>query len=300
MLDLSGGTLTASGNQAAGGPGGNGGNSSSGGGGSGGVGGQGTGGVYVAGGTLDLGGGTLAASGNRATGGTGGGGGNGFIRGGNGGNGGQGLGGVYVAGTLDLGGGTLTASGNQAAGGTGGAGGTPGGQPGNPGQAVPDGLFIALGGLAGPGTINGDVTNAGTVRPGTATATGGLTLNGDYTQAAAGTLTIRLGGLAAGAGYDQLVVNGTATLGGTLAVTLVNGFQPRRGDQFQPLLFGGGQGPFARYTLGGNEAAFASTFVASVSSFPAALSDADRCAISRSALGFGHYPRQDSNLHKPA
>ena len=43
------------------------------------------------------------------------------------------------------------------------------------------------------------------------------------------------------------MVNGLATLDGTLEVDLVNGFQPQPGDLFQPLLFARGRGTFAQY-----------------------------------------------------
>jgi hypothetical protein len=119
------------------------------------------------------------------------------------------------------------------------------------------GLFVAPGGtLTGTGTINGDVTNAGTVRPGSATAPGVLAINGAYTQTAAGTLAVRIGGLAAGDQYDRLVVNGIATLDGTLDVTLVNGFMPHSGDPFRVLCFTGGQGFFAHTTGNADQFAF--------------------------------------------
>jgi hypothetical protein len=86
-----------------------------------------------------------------------------------------------------------------------------------------------------------------------------VTIDGDYTQAAGGTLDIRIGGLQAGADYDQLVVTGLATLGGTLQINLVNGYQPQSGDQFQPLLFGSGSGTFAHYT--GDVGGFAFLYV---------------------------------------
>lgn len=59
-----------------------------------------------------------------------------------------------------------------------------------------------------------------------------LTLNGNYTQTSAGTLALELGGTAAGTNYSQLVVNGTATLTGTLSVTAINGFTPSPGDSY--------------------------------------------------------------------
>jgi hypothetical protein len=71
----------------------------------------------------------------------------------------------------------------------------------------------------------------------------------DYTQTADGTLTFRLRDAASGDDSDQLVVNGLATLGGTLGVTRDSGqeFRPRPGDQFQVLLFARGQGAFAHF-----------------------------------------------------
>jgi hypothetical protein len=109
-------------------------------------------------------------------------------------------------------------------------------------------LDLQGGALSGSGTINGNVQNAAVVSPGTATAPGVLTINGDYFQTASGTLSLYIGGTQAGTDYSQLVVNGFATLDGTLAVTLTNGYQPQPGDQLQPLLFAQGQGTFARYT----------------------------------------------------
>ncbi len=50
-------------------------------------------------------------------------------------------------------------------------------------------------------------------------------------------LNIEIGGTSPGTGYDQLVITGTATLGGTLNVSLINGFTPASGDTFQILTF---------------------------------------------------------------
>ena len=44
--------------------------------------------------------------------------------------------------------------------------------------------------------------------------------------------TLHLGGTSAGTGYDQIVVDGAATLSGTLVVKLQEGFTPRLGDSF--------------------------------------------------------------------
>jgi len=79
--------------------------------------------------------------------------------------------------------------------------------------------------------VNGTVNNlGGTIMPGS--SPGDLTINGDYTQGSAGILALELGGTTPGAQYDQLVVNGNATLGGTLQVSLVNSFLPATNDTF--------------------------------------------------------------------
>jgi hypothetical protein len=82
----------------------------------------------------------------------------------------------------------------------------------------------------GTGTISGNLTNAGTVSPGT--SPGIITVDGDYTQESDGVLKIELGGDAAGTGYDQLQVTGAASLDGTLNVSLINGLIPSKGDTF--------------------------------------------------------------------
>ncbi len=87
----------------------------------------------------------------------------------------------------------------------------------------------SAGSLGGSGTILSDVANGGTVAPGTSTGT--LTIDGTYSQSASGTLVTGLAGYAAGE-FDQLVVGGSATLGGTLQVVLAGGFAPQlAGDQ---------------------------------------------------------------------
>jgi hypothetical protein len=87
------------------------------------------------------------------------------------------------------------------------------------------------------------------VAPGGDGAVGTLTIDGNYTQTETGTLSIELGGLSAGDGYDQLVVTGLATLDGTLSVGLIDGFQPPRGWLFTILLYGSHAGTFATVEL---------------------------------------------------
>jgi hypothetical protein len=99
--------------------------------------------------------------------------------------------------------------------------------------------------LTGSGTVNGNVINAGQIAPGDSGTTGILTINGDYTQTATGVLTIRIGGAAAGSGFDQLVIAGRATLDGTLNVRLINNFMPMSGNTFLVMRFNSQSGAFA-------------------------------------------------------
>ena len=82
--------------------------------------------------------------------------------------------------------------------------------------------------LGGAGTIQGNVTNSGTIAPGNSLGT--LHLEDTYTQAASGMLEIEL---ASEASHDELVVAGSATLAGTLAVSLIGGFTPQEDDVFE-------------------------------------------------------------------
>jgi len=84
--------------------------------------------------------------------------------------------------------------------------------------------------LVGSGTLAANLVNGGTVSPGV--SPGRITVDGDYTQLESGLLIIELGGTTADTEYDQLVVTGTATMHGTLTVTILPGFTPQAGDTF--------------------------------------------------------------------
>ena len=73
-------------------------------------------------------------------------------------------------------------------------------------------LVSSLGTLRGHGTVSGDVSSSGVVAPGGSIGT--LSVGGNYTQAAGGTLSIEVSPTEA----SQLRVSGTATLNGSLAV----------------------------------------------------------------------------------
>jgi len=97
-------------------------------------------------------------------------------------------------------------------------------------------LLLAGDSLAGTGTIAGDVINAGTVQPGS--SLGGLTIEGNYTQTADGTLEADITGTVPGIQYDQLHVIGRATLDRTLQLVRDDAFVPRQGDRFEVLTYG--------------------------------------------------------------
>jgi hypothetical protein len=86
------------------------------------------------------------------------------------------------------------------------------------------GVNLEGGSLAGRGTISGSLFNSSQL-DGRGTP-GALAVTGDFTQSGNGVFDAEIGGTTPGTGYDQLNVNGTANLAGTLNVSLINGFVP--------------------------------------------------------------------------
>jgi hypothetical protein len=116
----------------------------------------------------------------------------------------------------------------------------------------------SLGTVRGDGTIVADVFNAGTVAPGTSPGT--LHVNGNFQQSVGGKLQIEL----ASASFDKLEVTGEITLdntlfgpplGGTLDVSLIDGYTPSGNQSFDILDWSGSlSGVFSTIilpTLGG-------------------------------------------------
>jgi T5SS/PEP-CTERM-associated repeat protein len=101
----------------------------------------------------------------------------------------------------------------------------------------------------GNGTIAGRLENTdqGFVAPGF--PIGALHVTGSFEQVNASDLQIQISGTTAGTQYDQLLVTGMDTLGGTLDVSLINGFIPHRGDSFEILHFGSVTGKFSTINL---------------------------------------------------
>lgn len=91
--------------------------------------------------------------------------------------------------------------------------------------------------LTGAGNVIGSVVMPGTLAPGE--SIGKLTIDGDLTLTSTSVLSIELGGLTAGTEFDMLQTTGNATLGGSLSVSLVAGFQPTPGSMFSIMAIGG-------------------------------------------------------------
>jgi fibronectin-binding autotransporter adhesin len=89
--------------------------------------------------------------------------------------------------------------------------------------------------LKGNGTIIGNLTLAGVVASGTSIGT--LTTTDSVTLAASSEWQVELAGAAIGQ-YDRLITAGTLDAGGLISLTLLDGFEPSVGDQFDIADFG--------------------------------------------------------------
>jgi YVTN family beta-propeller protein len=100
--------------------------------------------------------------------------------------------------------------------------------------------------LSGSGIITGSLTNnGGYIVPGHSAGT--ISVIGDFTQGAHGTMVLENGGTHQGE-YDRLQVRGTANLGGNLEVRNINGYMPDAADTFNPLGYSAVTGSFASVT----------------------------------------------------
>ncbi len=94
-------------------------------------------------------------------------------------------------------------------------------------------VTVARGGvLSGGGRVIGtvNVLNGGKVAPGM--SVGSLTIQGDLRLRAGGELGLEVGGVVPGDSYDQLIVEGSVQLAGTVRIRFVKGFAPLVGDSF--------------------------------------------------------------------
>jgi hypothetical protein len=122
---------------------------------------------------------------------------------------------------------------------------------------MPSGSFNFTGGKLSADTVNFSLTNnGGTLAPGDpigATETNTAPTNIGQTHVVgdlalnSGTLQIELASLAS---FDNLIVDGIATLGGDLNVAALNGFIPTNGNSWQIIAAGGLSGSFSSITAG--------------------------------------------------
>ncbi|MBL9127256.1 MAG: immunoglobulin domain-containing protein, partial [Verrucomicrobiales bacterium] len=112
------------------------------------------------------------------------------------------------------------------------------------GGSITGNLVVETGSvLEGNGTLTGDLTNRGSVRP-----EGLLKVGGQWTQVERGRLEIEISGGTSGTQYDVLEIGGSARLDGTLAVALRNGFVPPVDGRFEVLRFDALQASFSAIT----------------------------------------------------
>ncbi|MFO0940978.1 MAG: LamG domain-containing protein [Pirellulales bacterium] len=111
-------------------------------------------------------------------------------------------------------------------------------------------VTLSGGTLSGRGTVSGSTfTNSGgTLSPGS--SPGLINITGDYVQTAGGVLDIEVGGTSSVTpDFDRLVVSGSASLAGTLNVSLINGFVPDVSESFVYLTAASRTGSFSTTNL---------------------------------------------------
>lgn len=104
------------------------------------------------------------------------------------------------------------------------------------------GISIEGGRVEGSGKLAGDVANFADLSPGL--SPGRIVINGDYVQQATAVYTVEIAG-GSEAAFDQVYVDGDATLDGRLVVRLTDGFVPQPGARFRVLTAGHLIGNFA-------------------------------------------------------
>jgi hypothetical protein len=121
------------------------------------------------------------------------------------------------------------------------------------GQTTVDGL-LHVGGNGIANSAGGSVYgNAGTIQANTVSnaafnmgdmpnTIGVMTITGNYTQGASGSLTFDIASLSS---YDQLNVSGRASLNGMAMINLLNGYIPQVGNMFDIMNFASSSGTFS-------------------------------------------------------
>ena len=109
----------------------------------------------------------------------------------------------------------------------------------------PSDTLVFNGPVSGAGSFTGDIVFQSRYAPGNSPAIVNVE---NITLTSTSTLEMEIGGLTPGTQHDQIVVSGTATLGGRLDIPLINGFQPTLGDSVTIISGGTITGGFAEAT----------------------------------------------------
>ena len=101
------------------------------------------------------------------------------------------------------------------------------------------------------GTLVGNLNlTGGTLNPGDGVKKiGDLNITGTFAESGAGILNIDLDGTVANTKYDVLNVSGAATLGGTITIDLITGFNPVVGNTWDVLNYASATGAFTTVNL---------------------------------------------------
>jgi hypothetical protein len=93
---------------------------------------------------------------------------------------------------------------------------------------------ILAGTVEGTGIIQSSLDDSGTISPGTSTTPGELTITGNLTEEATAAINVKLIGSATpGSSYDQIVVDGTCSVAGTISVSELDNYVPAKGNSYQ-------------------------------------------------------------------
>ncbi|MBL9168382.1 MAG: hypothetical protein JNN07_11625 [Verrucomicrobiales bacterium] len=101
--------------------------------------------------------------------------------------------------------------------------------------------------VSGTGRLVGSLVNRGIIRPAGATTAGALTIEGAYTQAPTGKLELDVRGTGQ-TQFDALIIGGSATLDGTLAVVRSGGLNFASGQRYEVMRFASRSGDFSAST----------------------------------------------------
>lgn len=85
------------------------------------------------------------------------------------------------------------------------------------------------------------MVNSGAVQ----VSSGAIAFGNTYDQTPLGTLNVRIGGITPTVSFNQYIVSQAAALSGTLAINLVNSYEPDLGDTFEIMTFSSRSGIFS-------------------------------------------------------